>query len=465
MGIPSAPPQLSQRAITSTDIVSRLERIPTSGWHVRTRAIVGIATFFDAFDALTLAFVLPSLIRTWHLLPGQAALLLSAGFLGQLVGAFSFGALAERYGRIPTLVLSVAIFSFASLLCAATNGFAMLLVFRAVQGVGLGGEVPVAATYINELTKSHGRGRFILLYEIIFPVGLVFAGLLGTWIVPTFGWRYMFLIGALPAIPTLLMTRLLPESPRWLLAKGKLTEAQKVVEKIETAVSKNGARPLPPVRPLETVVAQPPTHGRKRFGAELFSPFYRWRTLVIWMLWFCSAFVVYGLVSWLPTIYSTVFHVPLRDALLFSLTANLAGLVGTLACALLIDRTGRRPWFVAAFICAGCSLAALATHANSLSAVVAIASISYFFVNSTALALYVYTPECYPTRIRALGTSIGTGWQRIASIFSPLIVGSLLMNSAVSAVFWLYCAAAVAGAIVSLFTTETAGRTLEELSP
>lgn len=465
MGIPSAPPQLSELAITSADIVSRLERIPTSGWHVRTRVIVGIATFFDAFDALTLAFVLPSLMHAWHLSPGQAGLLLSAGFFGQLVGAFSFGAIAERYGRIPTITLTVAIFSFASLLCSAASGFAMLLILRAVQGVGLGGEVPVAATYINELTKSHQRGKFILLYEIIFPVGLVFAGLLGTWIVPTFGWRYMFLIGGAPAVLAFLLTRLLPESPRWLLAKGKLLEAKKVVETIEAAVSNNGARPLPEVRQVDTVITQTQTGSKTGFGTELFSRFYRWRTLVIWMLWFCSSFVVYGLVSWLPTIYSTVFKVPLQQALLFSLATNLAGLLGTVACALLIDRTGRRPWFVSAFVCAAISLAVLALHATLVPTVVVLASTSYFFINTTALALYVYTPECYPTRIRAFGTSIGTGWQRVASIIGPMIVGSLMVQKSVAGVFGLYCAVAVIGGIISIFAIETSGRVLEEVSP
>jgi putative MFS transporter len=426
---------------------------------------VGIATFFDAFDILAIAFVLPALIREWHLTTAQAGILISAGFAGQFVGAFLLGGLAERIGRIRTITISVALFSVASLFCAATSSIAVLVVLRAIQGIGLGGEVPVAATYINELTKSHHRGRFILLYEVIFPVGLVFAGFVGSWVVPTLGWRYMFLIGGLPAVLAVFLTRLIPESPRWLIAQREFGRAAEVIGMIERAAGKHAQASVCVEQTSRKATAPiQATPSRSRFQ-ELLAPFYRGRTIVIWLLWFCSAFVVYGLVSWLPTIYSSVYDVPIKDALRFGLFTNIAGLIGTITCALLIDVIGRRRWFACAFACSAIVLAILTTQLADVHKIVLWASVAYFFVNTTALALYVYTPECYPTRFRAFGTSVGTAWQRVAAVVGPILVSALMTRHQIGHVFALYGLIAALGALVSFWTIETSNKQLEQISP
>src|ERR1043166_9054260 len=178
------------------NIVARLERLPTSWWQVKTRIIVGVATFFDAFDALAIASVLPVIVPLWKLTPPQIGFLISAGFLGQLVGALLFGWIAERYGRMTAMIWSIALFAVMSLVCAFAWDYNSLLVFRTIQGIGLGGEVPVAAVFISELTRAQGRGRFVLLYELVFPIGLVAVRLASFWVVPKLGWQWMFYIGA-----------------------------------------------------------------------------------------------------------------------------------------------------------------------------------------------------------------------------------------------------------------------------
>ena len=170
-----------------SDVVARIERLPISWWHIKARIIIGVATFFDAFDALAIAFVLPVLVPMWKLNGPQIGLLISAGYLGQLGGALFFGWIAERYGRITAMVWSISIFAVIDLACAFAWDYQSLVGARIVQGFGLGGEVPVAAAYISELARAKGRGRFVLLYELVFPIGLVAAGFLGAWIVPRFG--------------------------------------------------------------------------------------------------------------------------------------------------------------------------------------------------------------------------------------------------------------------------------------
>jgi len=146
-------------------IVGRLESLPFSSWDLRIAASVGAATFFDAFDSLTIAFILPSLIHDWHLTTFQAAALVSVGYAGQAVGAVVVGALAERYGRVPALVVAIGALGICSLICASTQTFMQLLLARFAQGIGLGGEVPVAAAYLSEMIRFDRRGKVFMLYQ------------------------------------------------------------------------------------------------------------------------------------------------------------------------------------------------------------------------------------------------------------------------------------------------------------
>src|ERR1700722_19875666 len=130
---------MSAAVLTPESIIARIERLPVSPWHVRMRVIVGSATFFDAFDALTIAFVAPALSGLWHLRPSDIGFLISSGFIGQAIGAAGFGWAAERYGRLRVLTWTVAIISVFSLACAWAWGFWSLFLLRFIQGFGLGG--------------------------------------------------------------------------------------------------------------------------------------------------------------------------------------------------------------------------------------------------------------------------------------------------------------------------------------
>ena len=441
-------------------IVARIERLPTSWWQVKARIIVGTATFFDAFDALAIASVLPVVAPLWKLTQPQTGFLISAGFLGQLVGALLFGWLAEHHGRMTAMIWSIALFSMMSLVCAFAFDYWSLLVLRAIQGIGLGGEVPVAAVFISELAKAKSRGRFVLLYELVFPIGLVAASLVGLWVVPRLGWQYMFAIGALPGLLALLLRRLLPESPRWLAVRGRHSEAEAAMAYIESETLKATGEPLPPVKPVVSTLEKPASL------ADLFGPLYLRRTLVVWVMWFCAYCVNYGLAIWLPTVYRTVFKLPLEQSLKYGLITQAVGLLGTLICALVIDHVGRRLWFAWSFAAAAVALAALAVYqAPTAEQVLTCMTIAYFFISSVNIGVYLYTPELYPTRVRALAVGAATAWLRFASIIGPTVVGTMIA-SGLPAVFLTFAAVAgIAAAITGLFAVETKGRVLEEASP
>ena len=447
---------------TPADIVARSERLPVTGFHIKARVIVGMATLFDGFDAIAIAYVLPVIAVAWKLNPTDAGQLIASANFGQLLGAVFFGWLADRIGRLQVLTLSVALFSLACLGCAFTTDYQSLFVMRFIEGLGLGGEVPVAAAYISEMARARGRGAFFLLYETIFAVGLLLAAILGAWLVPKFGWQIMFYIGAAPAFLALAFRFTLPESARWLADRGRHAEADAVITRIEARARAEGHE-LPPPAPL-----QPGESGRVAGSwAELFSPVYRGRTFAVWAFWFCNYFASYGISTWLPTFYRTTFKLDLATALWYSLGASSMGLCGAITVSLVVDTIGRRRWFIMAFAVAATPLFVLwYTGAPSAEFVLVVSSLAYFFVSSNSVLVYLYTAEIYPTRLRARGTSVATAWNRLASTIAPLLVGPLLTGAGLGAVFLMFGCVLMVGSIVAFFfAIETRNRVLEEISP
>jgi putative MFS transporter len=451
----------SAASAASAPILGRMERLPLSLWHLKVRAIVGTATFFDGIDFLAIALALPVLVGAWHLTPVQVGLLISGSAFGQLVGAVGFGYMAERYGRIPSIAATVLIFGLTGIGCALSWDFYSMFAFRCIQGIGMGAEVPVAASYINEIAPAQKRGRFVLLYEFVFAVGVLVAGLLGRWTIPAYGWQSIFWIGAVPALLIVPFIMRLPESPRWLIGRGRIDEAAKVVTQIEQAITRTG-RSLPPPQN-----ATPSRIGSGRLS-ELMNAQYRRRTLVMWLIWICIGFVSWPLTTWLPTMFRTVYQVPVDTALTYGLITTSGAIVtGTLTCSLLIDIVGRRRWFIMAFgVAALAMLAVWLSGAQPVLLVVVLAAITMFFVSSLNLSIYVYTPEIYPTRLRAVGMGICSAWAKIAGIIAPTVIGWWLAMEGMATVFLLLGAVFVVGALGTLlFAEETRRKPLEELSP
>lgn len=451
-----------EAARINAELVARLERLPVTRRLSLIRIIIGSATFFDAYTVLAIAFAMPQLVTEWHLSAGEIGMILSAGYVGQIFGSLFFGHLAERIGRLPVLLITILLFVSMDIGCLFAWGAWSMIILRFLQGIGTGGEVPVASAYINEFIGAKKRGRFFLLYEVIFPVGLMFAGIAGYFLVPVFGWKAMFIVGLIPAILTIPMRALMPESPRWLASTGRVKKADAVVSMLENEALKAGATLAEPVvRPVDLKATA------RSDWRELFKGIYRKRTFTIWFLWICVYMVNNGLITWLPTLYKQTFNLPLQTSLAYGWVTSAVGVIASILCALLIDRVGRKRWYSVAFLASTVPLIILtALGAVSATQVVVFASVAYAILQTISFSLYLYSAELYPTRLRAIGTGFGSAWLRAGSAVGPLLVGWIVDNFGISYVFTVFAAVALIGGFITIvFAIETKGRVLEELSP
>lgn len=442
-------------------IVARMERLPGNAMQVRARVLIGCATFFDGFDVIAIAATLPMLIAKWHLTPSEIAFLIAAGSVGQLIGALMFPALAERFGRVRTIAWSSGIIGVTSIACGFAPSYAVFVALRAAQGIGLGGELPVAAAYISEITRAHGRGRFVLLYEIIFPIGLLVSNALGAWLVPKLGWEVIYFVGGIPLILFFTLRRLVPESPRWLGQRGRMTEAAASIAAFEASVK----GPLPPLPPASEAQLEQLTHVHpKRTVRDLFGPLYLKRTIAVAMLWMTCGVIQYGLLTWLPTIYKTVYHAPLQLALNLAVGASVLGVIGSLICALVVDKVGRKPVINVSFLlCAVALFCAAIFHDSSVYVVGTFCALSFGLLGCGFITAYVYTPELYPTSVRALGCGVGSAWLKIAAIAAPALVSKTITTNISVAFYAFGVVLFLAAVVIHWLGIETKGQVLEQL--
>jgi MFS transporter, putative metabolite:H+ symporter len=189
------------------------------------------------------------------------------------------------------------------------------------------------------------------------------------------------------------------------------------------------------------------------------------RSLIVWSLWACAFLITNSLNNWAPTLYHSVYGMELRPALRAASFNNVAQVMVLFVCAVLIDRVGRRNWTAWAFAAGGVLLAVLGLiGAHNVSLVVLLTTVSYGIIGSANAVLYLYTPEIYPTRMRAIGVGLATLWLRAASATGPILVGLILANGSLGLLFLMFAGISALGLLASLQMIETRGRRLEEIA-
>ena len=437
--------------------VARLDRVPLNPFHWRLLVISGLGWMFDAMDVLMLGFLLGPIASEFKLDPGQRGSIASATFVGMFLGAAVAGRLADRYGRRGVFTVTLVIFSIGSALSALAPTYETLIAARIIAGLGLGGELPVAATLVSELSPRSQRGRMIVLLESFWAYGTILAGVVAITILPTYGWRWAFAVGALPALYVAYLRRALPESPRFLAEKGRAPEADAVVRRVERA----GGGAL-----LTLAPAVAPVRAGKTRLTELLSRRYARRTAMLWILWFGVVLTYYGMFLWIPSLLVTRGFDDVRPGqanVLFFLS-TLAQVPGYFSAAWLVERWGRKPTLIAFLIGTAVSAIMFGNAGTGTDAFVWAALLSFFDLGVWGV-VYAYTPELYPTAVRATGAGSAAAVGRLGGIVGPYLTPVLVPVIGQGGLFGAFTGLLVLVAIaVFALAEETKGRSLEEIS-
>lgn len=437
-------------------VLERLEALPVGRFHYKLLLVTGVGWLFDSMDTGLIAFILPVLAKEWGLAPGQMGLIGSIGLIGMALGAVISGTVADRIGRKKVFTITVLLYSIASAFCALSWNYQSLLVFRFLVGFGLGGELPVAATLVSEYAPSRVRGRFIVLLESFWGLGWIAAACIAYFFIPVYGWRMAFLIGALPALYVCLIRLHMPESVRYLLTRGRVDEARQIVLSLEKQLHVPSAIFTGETEPVPVVA--------KASFRELWKKPFMSRTIMLWLVWFGINFSYYGIFMWLP---SLVFQQGFTVVKTFEyvLIMTLAQLPGYYCAAWLVDKIGRK-YTLSAFLLFSGVASYFFGHASTAATLMMWGSVMSFFNLGAWGVLYTYTPEQYPTAIRALGSGWAAGFGRFGGMAAPMMVGALLARSfGFASVFYMFALvfAAVAVIVLSL-GVESKQKDLESLS-
>lgn len=388
---------------------------------------------FDGYDLIVYGASVPALLQyePWGLTPAMAGVIGSYALVGMLVGALLAGALTDVVGRRRVMLTGVGWFSAAMMGCALAPDATWFGIFRLLAGLGLGGVMPTAVALTAEYSAPSRRSFNNALMFSGYSVGGILAAVLAMALLPVWGFRFLFGLGAVPLLILPLLVRHVPESLVFLVAKGRLEEAERTAARLGVPV---------PEAPPATAEPQP-----ERGPAALFTRRHALPAVLFAVVSFFGLLLVYGLNTWLPQIMRSAGY-PLSSSLLFLLVMNLGAVIGSVLFSPLGDRFGMKPITLLSFLAAAASMSLLsiATAAPLMYLLVAVAG---FGTIGAQILVLGYVAQHFPVEVRAtaLGWTLGIG--RFGAITGPLF-GGLLLDSQVS-IEWNFYAFAIPAALAT----------------
>jgi MFS family permease len=474
----------SKRGKASAAILGRLDRIPVWSLPWLFIGIIGVGylfTFFEIFN-INVSFIQTCLqivprctLATANQYLGTPVLLNLAGYV---VGTLVFSPLADRYGRKGLLVIALVITGLGSLYTANAGDFANFIIGRTLTGIGVGADLSIVNTYINEMAPRAARAKYAALIYILSSLGAILGIWLGLYLTtpaapfplglpfalagPHFesGWRILYLVGAALAVIGLVLRSELPESARWLISKGRIAEAEHVVARMETLARRRGTHLPSPTEELPGL----PQASKVPYREILGDPLYLKRTILLLVIWLTSYMTVYSVAAGLTTLLTVLGYLPSEAGLIAAI-----GTFGFLGAALTAywfgERLERKVWLPisGALTLAGGVIIAL-SGANTT--VTALGSMLLFFGFTFWVPMgYAWTLESYPTRARATGFALTDGIGHIGGGLGVSYVAALTLKLGPLSTFVLIGGFLLVAAGLAQFGPETRQRRLDEVSP
>jgi len=433
---------------------ARLDRLPIGPFHRRILFLIGIGMFFDGFDIYIAGTVLGVTLKTGFSTLSQNAVFISVTFFGMMLGSCATGFLGDRFGRRFTYQFNLLMFGLASLAAAFAPNMTFLIACRFVMGFGLGAENVVGYSTMTEFVPPKTRGRWLSMMAFIVVAGFPATSLLGYLIIPTFGWRPMFVIAGVGALIVWYMRKSLPESPRWLEATGRLQEAEALMQAIEKEASQGQPLPAPAAASTATVSSD---------VATLFAPPLLSRMIVGSICLITINTLLYGFVTWLPVFFIKQ-GLSVATSFGYSLVMALGAPVGSAIGALTADRWGRKPTIIGASLISVALGILYPMISDPMLLVVVGFLLTVPIYVLVALLFGIYIPELFPTEVRLRAAGIVNTLGRGATIVTPFLVVMLFEARGVAGVMALMIGLLVLQIItVWAFGIEPRHRSLEEL--
>ena len=465
--------------VIETDVPARMDRLPWSMWHMRIIMALGTSWILDGLE-VTLVGSLSGILQSKDglALSGQAVASAASIYLaGAVIGALVFGRLTDRYGRRKLFLVTLATYSLATIGSGLSVNPLMFFICRFLTGLGIGGEYAAINSAVDELIPGKVRGTVDLAVNATFWLGATLGSLaalflMGGHAVPVhWGWRLAFTVGGTLGLAVLLLRLAVPESPRWLMLRGKEQQAERIVGGIEAQVeASHGGLPAITGDKLK-IKPRDHTPWRDIFKSMLGEN--RQRSLLGLMLMVGQAFFFNAMFFTFSLIAKKFFQVPDDKLPLQLLPFAVASFLGPIMLGPLFDRIGRKPMITLTYGAAGVLLAVSAVLFSSgalgLRGLIICFAVIFFIASSAASAAYLTVSEIFPLEIRAfaiaifyaLGTSIG-------GVGAPALFGALVASGSKHYIMagWLLGAALmIAGAIAEFFIgVEAAGKSLESIS-
>ena len=401
---------------SSTDVQAFLDEHPFSPFQWVIFALCFLIVLLDGFDTSAIGYIAPSLIAEWGVTRPELAPVLSAALFGLAAGALSSGPLADRFGRKAVLVGSVLIFGLACLASAFSGSLTQLVLWRFVTGLGLGAAMPNAVTLMSEFCPEHRRATLTNAMFCGFPLGAAFGGFLAAWMIPNFGWRSVLILGGItPLLLTVLLVLLLPESVRYMVAKGQPVErVHAVLQRISPA-----ARQV-----VSFVLTERASAGEGKSGAALvLSRGYLAGSLSLWIAYFMGLVIFYALINWMPLLFRDAGLSPGTAALIAALFP--LGGVGAVFFGFLMDRFNGNLVIAVGFALTAVAIWAIGQVSGTVGLLVLVVLVAGTVMNTAQSSLPALAAAFYPTAGRATGVGWMLGLGRFGGIAGSFLVAQL----------------------------------------
>ena len=440
-------------------ILARLDRIPVWPYPRSVLWIVGFGFFFAFFDIVTIGFAVPVVAKQFAISSELASWSITASLIGYIIGSFLDSRIADRAGRRVSLMISVTLFTVGSLMSATASDIWWLIAWRVISGMGIGAEISAVSTYLSELSPARARGRNTAWAIAAGMLGFAVVPFVALALVPQFdwGWRALFVIGALGGLAIGIMRRGLPHSAHWLLNHGRTDEAEAVVAAAEHQAKERLGRELPP--PAPSTLEPPIGHGRL---SDLLQPPYLKRLFLIAAIWFIYYIGNYAWLTLAPTLFVKLGY-SLAHSISFMVLTGVGFVVGAGLAVLVSDRKERK--LTVAAICLVWAAALLIIGFEPSQAVIMVCG----FIASTTIGLlipilYTYTAENFPTDFRATGVSATDGIGHLGGALAPVIVLAVYRQWDFTAAFTAMALTGLLTALLLLFGVRTTGKPLSDIA-